>query len=144
MDGGVTWEQANANSLNSQPIQLAVHPTEASIVAFATQGGLFLSQDFGDTFSLINSENAVTTAHFDPNGERLIYGYQWLYEYNLDTEETIPFQNVPEVQSDQAILYTDINPTRDEIAISTSNRDILLSHDDGQSWIQIGEDGVSR
>lgn len=144
LDGGVSWKQANADGLNSQPIQLAVHPTKPSIVAFATQDGLYLSQDLGNSFSLIDSENVVTTVHFDPNGERLIYGYQWLSEYNLDTEEIMPFPSVPEVQSDQAILYTDINPERDEIAFATSNRNIFISSNNGENWTQIGENGVSR
>lgn len=143
LDGGVTWEQAAADGLNSQPIQIAVHPTEANVVAFATQGGLLLSQDYGNTFSLIDNDDTVTTVRFDPDGKRLVYGYQWLYEYNTETEEITPFSNVPDVQSDQAILYTDINPERDEIAFATSNRDIFIASDNGQSWKQIGKDGAS-
>jgi len=143
LDGGETWTTAQANGISSQPIQLAVHPSDSSIVAFATQSGLYISEDFGDSFDLIDDENVATAVRFDPDGKRLIYGYQWLYEYNLETEEITPFSSVPDIQTDQAILYTDINPERDEIAIATSNRDIFISQNNGDSWIQIGEDGVS-
>lgn len=144
LDGGETWKTAQANGLSSQPIHLAVHPSDSNIVAFATQGGLYMSEDFGDSFLLIDSENVTTTVRFDPNGKRLIYGYKWLYEYNLETGESIPLSGTPEVQADQAILYTDINPQNDEIAVATSNRDIFISSDNGQSWKQIGKDGVSN
>ena len=92
---------------------------------------------------MIDDENVATAVRFDPDGKRIIYGYQWLYEYNLETEEITPFSSVPDIQTDQAILYTDINPKRDEIAIATSNRDIFISQNNGDSWIQIGEDGIS-
>lgn len=143
LDGGETWTAAQANGISSQPIQLAVHPSDSSIVAFATQSGLYISEDFGDSFDLIDDENVATAVRFDPDGKRIIYGYQWLYEYNLETEEITPFSSVPDIQTDQAILYTDINPKRDEIAIATSNRDIFISQNNGDSWIQIGEDGIS-
>lgn len=144
LDGGVSWEQVDGNGLTTSPIQLAVHPSDASIVAIATQSGLYLSQDFGDSFILIDGDNTVTTVRFDPNGGELLYGYESLYEYNLDTGERLPLSNSPDIQEDQAILYTDINPQRDEIAVATSNRDVFISSDKGESWSQIGEDGVSR
>ena len=143
LDGGVTWEQSVAEGLNSGPINLAVHPSESNIIGIATERGLYFSQDFGNSFSLIDGENVVTMVRFDPNGERLIYGYQGLFEFNLDTGEIKPFDSLPDIESDQAIIYADINAERDEIAFATTDRDIFISEDNGDTWMQIGEDGIS-
>ncbi|RMG80272.1 MAG: hypothetical protein D6712_18325, partial [Chloroflexi bacterium] len=73
LDGGETWEQSAADGLASSPIQLAVHPERSNIVAVATQNGLLLSEDFGDTFTPI-TRDMTTSVAFAPDGERLIYG----------------------------------------------------------------------
>ena len=144
LDGGVSWEPAAGGGLTDSPRQLAVHPSEANIVAAVTQNGLYLSQDFGESFSLIDGSNAVTTVRFDPNGESLVYGSQSLYEYNLATGESQLLSDTLDLQADQAILYVDVNSQRDELAVVTFNRDIYISFDNGQSWQQIGEDGVAK
>jgi WD40 repeat protein len=144
LDGGGTWEQSVANGLTSAPLQIAVHPTDPGIVAAGTRAGLFLSEDFGDSFTPVSTESPVTAVAFGPDGERLLFGYGRVAVYDLETGAVTGFPQHPTVVTDQAVLYVAANPVTDALAFATSDRDIFYSSNNGQSWQQIGEDGVSQ
>ncbi len=143
LDGGEIWEQSAASGLTAAPIQIAVHPSEAGVIALATQGGLFLSNDFGATFTRVGDAGIVTSVTFDPDGERLLFGFHSLFSYTLSNRQIVALPTTPDVNPDQAILYITVNPIDNEMAFATSNRDIFYSPDKGQSWNQIGKDGTS-
>lgn len=144
LDGGETWQQSSANGLTISPMQIAVHPIEDGIIAVATQGGVFFSNDYGENFTQIGDGSIVTSVAFDPNGEQLVFGFDSLFTYSLDNGQITQGITSPQIDIDQAILYIAINPVTDEIAFSTSDRDVFYSSDNGQSWEQIGANGVSR
>lgn len=144
LDAGQTWHQSALIGLTANPIQVAVHPREAAIVAIASQNGLFLSNDFGMTFTRLDYAGSVTTVAFAPDGEELFFGFENLFSYHLASEQITALPSSPDINSKQAILYITINPASDELAIATSDRDIFYSPDKGQSWQQIGADGISR
>lgn len=143
LDGGETWEPSRANGLTTAPIQLAVHPTESGILALATRDGVFLSNDFGDTFTRISDTGMVTSVGFDPDGERLLFGFDSLFSYTLSDGQITALPVSPQVDADQAILYIAINPVSDEMASATSDRDVFYSPNGGQSWEQIAVNGTS-
>lgn len=140
LDDGNTWQQCALNGIAASLYQIAVHPTEAGMVALATQGGLFLSNDFGDTFSLINA-GAVTAAVFAPNASSLLFGALSLSAYDLESgqTETIPF---PALTGNIVITNIAVNPVRSaEIALATSEIDVFLSRDRGATWEPIAKNG---
>jgi photosystem II stability/assembly factor-like uncharacterized protein len=141
VDDGQTWEQSRASGISGGPIQLTVHPTEPGIVALATEGGLFLSNDYGDTFTRVGDAAPVTAATFDSAGERLLFGYQSLSVYELSNGEISAFQT-PSVTGDDAIGYIADNPVSDQIVFATFEKDIYLSQDKGLSWAVIAEQGL--
>jgi len=143
LDDGQTWEESRAQGLSGAPIQIAVHPTEANLVALATEGGLFLSNDYGDTFTRVSQDAPITSASFDPDGSQLFFGYQSLKVYNLENGGIDTLQT-PTVASDDAIGFIAANPISDEMAFATYNKDIYLSADNGQSWKQIAQQGVGE
>ncbi len=143
LDGGETWQQSAASGLPAAPIQIAVHPSEPGVIALATQSGLFLSNDFGATFTQVGDAAIVTSVAFDTDGERLLFGFNRLFSYALSDGQIVAVPTTPDVNPDQAILYITVNPLDEEMAFATSNRDIFYSPDNGQSWNQIGKDGTS-
>lgn len=143
LDSGQTWEQSAAEGLIEPPMQIAVHPNEASMVALATRGGVFLSDNFGATFTRISDANIVTSVAFDPDGERLLFGFDSLFSYALSDGQITSLAVSPTIDVNQAILYIALNPTGDELAVATSDRDIFYSPNEGQSWQQIAVDGMS-
>ena len=143
LDGGETWEDSGARGLATAPLQIAVHPSEVGIVAAATQGGVFLSNDFGGAFTRIGQAGVVTSVTFDPDGERLMFGFDSLFSHTLGDGRITALPASPQIDTDQVILYIAINPVSDEMAIATSDRDVFYSPNGGQSWEQIAADGTS-
>lgn len=141
LDDGQTWRPCAVRGLTGRPIQIAVHPTEANRVAVATEGGLFLSADSGDSFTRIGDSAPVTAVAFHPDGQTLLFGANRLSAYDLASEQ-ITAVPTPTIAADDAIGYIAANPVQDgEMALATFSRDIYLSPDNGQTWQQIAEDG---
>ncbi|MGH2537839.1 MAG: F510_1955 family glycosylhydrolase, partial [Candidatus Promineifilaceae bacterium] len=136
-----SWQQSAGQGVTAQPIQVAVHPSQANVVALATEGGLFLSKDHGGSFTLISVAGPVTAAAFSPDGQTLLFGFQQLWAYSLGTQE-ISGRPAPSLAADDTIGYLAVNPARPaEIALATFNRDLYLSPDGGQSWPPIAQAG---
>lgn len=140
IDDGQTWTQSSAQELNVSPIQIAVHPTEPGTVALATQAGLFLSNDYGENFTLLGDAASITAVTFHPNGSTLFFGYQNLYAYGLTTAETETLNSLPAL-GENGLNYIAVNPVSGELAIATANRDIYLSQYNRQTWQQIAAQG---
>lgn len=143
LDDGQTWEQSLMQGISGRPFQIAVHPTQTSVIALATEGGVFLSNDSGNTFTQVSQDAPVTSASFDPDGSRLFFGYQSLNVYILENGATIAL-TVPPITGNDAVGFIAVNPVSDEMAFATFNKDIYLSADNGQSWEPIARQGVGE
>jgi len=141
LDDGETWNESLAQGIVSNPIQIAAHPTENSVVAVATDRGAYFSSDYGNTFILISNSEPISAIAFGPDGSRLLFGYQRLYAQNL-ADSVVSTLNLPAFSANDAILYIAVNPINNNIALATTNLDIFLSEDDGQIWRQIARQRV--
>ncbi len=141
LDEGKTWEQSAARGLAVAPIQIAVHPTDANVLAIASDAGLFLSSNQGDTFERI-AVGSVTAATFSPDGKRLVFGAAALSVFETGSKQTSALQ-APKLDAQDAIAYIAASPVRaEEIAVATFGKDIFQSTDGGRSWMRIAQDGV--
>lgn len=60
-DEGKSWTKSKMEGFDSKYISnLSAHPSINSILAIGSQDGLFLSKDFGNTFSLLGLPSAIT------------------------------------------------------------------------------------
>jgi hypothetical protein len=142
LDDGTTWHQSALNGIvAAQPYQIAVHPTAPEIVAIATEGGLFLSTDFGDSFESIGEAVPVPAVTFDLRGETMLFGAQDLRQYTLATG-TLAELNAPPIGSSEIIQYLASHPVSAEsIVLGTSELSIYVTDDSGESWVQIADQG---
>lgn len=142
---GIKWRKAAANGLGAKVNGLAVHPTDAKIVAAGAGDGLYLSRDGGDHFERLAAGRQVLAAWFDLSGDRLWFssyaGKPMLSRISLKKEGKAENVQLP-VASDDAIAYIAQNPvSRDEITIATFKRSVYVSKDRGKNWTQIAKEG---
>lgn len=145
-DEGKSWRPSRASGLSGQLAALAAHPTQGNVVAAATDAGVYLSSDFGDSFARAASGRA-TSAVFELDGLHLWFGaYRngaTLDRLELKTKkaERLP---IPKMAKD-AVSYIAQNPAqRRQFAIATYSRDVLLSEDAGKSWKPIASQGRTQ
>lgn len=145
---GLTWQRAADLGRGYGLHGLAVHPTDAAVVAAATDAGLFLSRDSADSFEQLVDTRVVIAARFTLDGQHL-----WFSTYSskpgLARIALKPGARAAEistpVQTEDAVAYIAQNPVRHaEFAIATFKRNVFLSRDQGRTWKQIVKDGASN
>ncbi|TMW70155.1 F510_1955 family glycosylhydrolase [Alteribacter natronophilus] len=149
LDDAESWEKAEGDGLPEAnydqggypDYSVAVHPVEESTLAVGTAEGLFLSEDYGNTFEQTTVDLPVMSAVFH---EEQVYAAVWDGEVRLvqlDGEEVTEL-NMPEIDEQDGIQYIAVNPEyREEIAVTTFMGDGFLSEDSGAEWKQIIEGG---
>ena len=141
LDDGQTWQQSALEGLAGQVIQIAVHPTNASVVALATEDGALLSTDFGDSFHNIGDGKVATAVSFHSGGQSLLFGFQALSSYDLAAQQSVLLPS-PMITAEDAISYIAVNPVQpDTIALATFNKTVYLTYDGGKTWTRIVEAG---
>jgi hypothetical protein len=142
LDDGATWEQARLNGIAAaQPYQIAVHPTAEEIVAISTEAGVYLSRDYGNNFELIGEQEPIIAVTFDLQGQWIVFGAQTLRRYDLNSGEIIVLP-IPSLSSGEVIQYLASHPDSTmKFALATSDLDIYMTENDGDTWVQIAREG---
>ncbi len=147
LNDGFVWQQAKGAGLKGEIFSLAVHPTDAAIIAIGTDSGLFFSQDQGNKLKPLETGHQVLAVYFDLDGQHLWYG--WFdgspHFARLKLGDSKPtLIDLPPLSRD-AVSYIAQNPVkRGEFAIATFQRNIYLSEDRGKSWRQIADRGRTQ
>ena len=143
-DDGKSWKRNAAAGVSAQVIGIAAHPTEAGTVALGTLGGLYLSRDFGASFSRIGMAPRATAVLFDLDGKYLYFALDdadTLLRISLDGRLNASLR-LPKMEKD-FVFYIAQNPAKPaELAIATRRKNVFLSPDAGKNWKQIAREGV--
>lgn len=144
LNNGFQWKHVAAAGLSGKPRALAVHPTDAKMLAIATPNGVFLSRDWGGSFRPIAGPDAGLSVFFDLDGKHLWHGSYTgtpqLTRTELQTGQSIAVP-LPPLTRD-AVSYVAQNPANSkEYAIATFERSVFVSRDGGRTWIQIAHRG---
>ncbi len=140
-DDGKTWASAPVSGLPTVPNAIAVHPTDPQIVAFATNDGLWLSTDAGQSVSRLPYSAVTTAATFSAQDGRLWYGGNDLAVYDPATQ-TRTAVVLPSPQGSHTIGAMAVNPIQpNDIVIGTYERHIYRSADAGGTWVQLAQAG---
>jgi len=146
-DDGKTWKPSGGKGLSGKIAALAAHPSRAAVLAAATESGVYVSENHGDSFAAAATGPQATSVAFDLDGAHLWFGgYRnaaTLTRVALKTRNGEPVP-IPAMRKD-AIAYIAQNPvTRKQYAIATFTRDVYLSNDAGKTWKQIAAHGETR
>lgn len=143
---GLKWTRAATSGLVGQIKSLAVHPSDARIVAVGTDNGLYLSRDAGETFSQRVSARQVLGIGFELDGRHILFssyaGKAALGRLGMAPGASVQDLPMP-AMSDDAIAYIAHNPVRPgELAIASFKRSVFLSKDEGRTWKPIAQNGA--
>ncbi|MCA1065098.1 sialidase [Rossellomorea sp. AcN35-11] len=145
MDEGEKWEKSYMNGFDSTTMgNIAVHPSNKEMLAISSKDGVFVSQDSGDTFSLVENTQ-VTTSIYLKEEKGLFASIEeekiQLYELNLDSNQILPYPT-PELSEVNPIMYISSPPgSSDEWTIVTYDNDIYTTIDNGETWNEIVNKG---
>ncbi|MGM0878190.1 MAG: F510_1955 family glycosylhydrolase [Bacillota bacterium] len=142
-DDTKTWTKSEMEGLSGQISTLAVHPTNEAIVALGTNEGLFVSQDYGQSFDSI-SDFPITAVSFSITGELLagsVSNEFTLSKFNIETNDETTL-SIPSLSEENAIAYIAVNPKDEkQVIFTTFEKDIYITKDLGGNWNQIAEKG---
>ncbi|MED1725012.1 F510_1955 family glycosylhydrolase [Paenibacillus pasadenensis] len=140
-DEGNTWISSSMSGISGQITALAVHPTQDAIVAIGTTSGAYLSNDNGQTFAALYTDQPVSALAFTDQGELLIgTGKSELVSINLQTKQPTAIKTP--VQNGDGISYLTGSPANPkELALATEKKDVYVSTDYGTDWNKIANQG---
>ncbi len=143
-DDTKTWTRSEMTGLQGPIFALAVHPTNEAIVALGTGEGVFLSNDFGQSFDSV-SDSPTTAVAFSAKGE-LFAGSASdkvsLLKFDQETNKQINI-SIPSLSEENTVNYIVVNPKNEtKITFSTMEKDIYITENSGESWIQIAKKGT--
>lgn len=138
-DEGRSWRRAAARNLEGQIHGLAAHPRIAAIVAAATERGLYLSNDGGESFRRLDGRQPATAVAFNADGTRVRYALALageLMESGLDGRQRHAVR-LPRLEHDYVTCLAQNPQDAPAVAFATRRRDVYLSVDGGASWRRI-------
>lgn len=142
-DDTKTWTKSEMTGLQSPIFSIAAHPTNEAIVALGTEKGIFLSNDFGQSFTSV-SDAPTTAVTFSATGELVagsVSGEVIFATYEGDTNEP-QTRSIPSLSEENTISYIAVNPQdKKQVTFTTVEKDIYMTNDSGESWSQIAEKG---
>lgn len=148
LNDGLKWIRSAAKGLGPKLNGLAVHPTEAALVAAGMDDGLYLSRDSAGSFERLVGGTRVLAESFDLDGQHLWFssyaGKAKLARIALKPGAKAEDVSLPAL-TDDAVAYIAQNPARQAvIAIATFKRSVFLSKDQGRTWTQIAKEGTTH
>lgn len=144
-DEGKTWTEALAEGFNSTYISnFAAHPSKEEVLVIGSKDGIYMSNDYGQNFSLLNPVEMVTFITLNETG-----GYYANFDTNQVSLKSFSLENteekeinLPKEAMTDPIIYIAINPNNEkEIAIVTNNLNIYQTKDEGFSWDKLASAG---
>jgi photosystem II stability/assembly factor-like uncharacterized protein len=151
-DGGNHWEVLEANGFTEEYPEffftLVSDPGNAQSLLAGTQQGIFSSQDGGETWELISTDQTLLSGVGVSDRPGTIVAYADGEPSGLiisnDFGESWRSLNM-QLDDDDEVLHIAIHPTdEDTYAIGTLQEHLFQTTDGGEAWVQLAEFGKPR
>lgn len=145
INNGATWKKVAMNGFTSDTISnLAAHPINKDLIAIGSKDGVFISNNYGEDFTLLYNDKMVTYVTLSEKG-----GYYSNFENDTAHLKSFLYENnnekevqLPENGKINPIASIAVNPkNQKEIVIITFNNDIYLTKDNGGNWVKLSSNG---
>lgn len=141
---GNTWNQMKMTGVSGSPTAIIAHPTKKGVVAIGTDQGLYLSENYGDSFEVFLEGSYVGAAVFASNDEIIVginSSEKELLKLDLTNNETTNYE-LPK-NLDGNITFISYNyENNNELAFATDQINIYVSKGNGQNWDQVVKTGA--
>lgn len=145
-DQAKTWNQMKMNGISGTPTAIIAHPTKKGVVAIGTDQGLYLSDNYGESFELVLDESYVSAAVFSSSDE-IIVGINTndkeLIKLDLANNKTTNYELPKNVDGNISFISYNYK-NRDELAFATDQMNIYVSKDNGENWDQVVKTGAGQ
>jgi len=149
IDEGKTWIRSGMAGLGAvDATALAVHPTEPSTIALGTTKALYVSKDYGKTFSVLLEGRQITALSYSLQGKLFAGTYQGgkpgLTVWDSGSTGNSREWSLPALTED-APAYLGIHPGKEtEVTLATFQRDVYRTTDSGNGWTQLAKQGKNK
>ena len=140
-DYGAHWRRVSGYPVTEDPVQLSAHPNEESTMALIAGEDVYLTVDYGQSFTSFDVVESPTALAFHPDGRHLLIGKRELQKIDLTTGSATPFPG-PGIDNE---VFTDISVSFYEprhIAAVTSSKSVWLTLDSGIQWANVLHEGM--
>lgn len=142
---GKGWTQLKLNGMTSSSIGgFEIHPSKDNMIAIYAEEGIFLSENYGNDFSLIPTKAIVTSLTFKEDS--MVYSILEndkvsLHEITLSNQDD-RILSAPSLNNDNLPIYLEVNPLKaSEIIMVTLKNDVYLSDGQEEEWNKILSNG---
>lgn len=136
-DGGRMWEVAKGAV---RPISLSTDPKRESVVYAATDSGIMVSEDRGDSWRSLSSAlegGAASVIAFDPAGEYALAYSLKLGGLGKSADGGATWQKIDEEFNGEAVLYIAYSRDGSRVYALTEKDSLYASTDKGETWANI-------
>lgn len=141
IDAGRTWEYAKGSV---SPIALSSDPIRDDVVYAATENGVLVSEDGGDSWSALSPELTggwVSVFALAKDGGRALAFSERLGGLGKSTDGGVTWERLPENFGGETVLYLALvdstNTTSDVVYAATHQNSLYKSSDAGDTWQKI-------
>ena len=145
---GKDWTQLKLNGMPSSSIGgFEIHPLKDNMIAIYAEEGIFLSENYGNDFSLISTKGMVTSLTFKEDS--MVYSMLEnnkvsLHEITLSNQED-RILTAPSLNNENVPIYLEMNPLKEgEMMIVTLKNDVYLNEDQEIKWNKILSEGKTE
>lgn len=137
-DSGITWEMAKGSI---QPYSLSTNPKMENVLYGATQNGVMISEDYGDTWRSLSSElegGSVSIFSLNPDGTQALAFSQILGGLAKSTDVEMTWRKINENFGQSAVIHIAYSKTAPSIVYAlTQANAIYKSTDEGETWLKV-------
>ncbi|EFV74658.1 F510_1955 family glycosylhydrolase [Cytobacillus sp. FSL W8-0315] len=145
-DQGETWNLMNMQGVSGSPLTMAAHPSKNGTLAIGTDQGLYLSENYGNTFDKILAEISVSATVFAGNDTIIAgtnNGNNEITEVNINNNKSTNY-SMPKNSEGNITFIAVNNKNKKELSFATDQLNIYTTTDSGETWDKIVEEGAGK
>lgn len=134
------------HGISGSPLVMSAHPSRNGTLVMGTDQGLYLSENYGDSFEPIVTDLSVGAAVFSDD-DTIIAGTnneeRKIIKINIKDSSISKFNMPQKLEGNITYIAVNLN-NNDELSFATDLLSIYTSSDGGENWEVIVEEGKGR